>query len=101
MKVVLTDKAISDLIRIGAFIRQDNPNRAVTFVAELEQRCEGLADVPFGFALLPGREASGIRRRPHKDYLIFYRVDEAGRRVDVLHVIHGAQNYERILFSEE
>lgn len=71
MKVVLTDKAIDDLIRIGAFIQLDNPKRAVTFVAELEQRCEGLADLPLAFPLLPGREASGIRRRPHRDYLIF------------------------------
>lgn len=64
MKVVLTEKAIDDLIRIGAFIQKDNLRRAVTFVAELEQRCEGLADVPLGFPLLPGRESSGIRRRP-------------------------------------
>ncbi len=67
MKVVLTDRAISDLIHIGAFIQRDNPTRAVTFVAELEQRCEDLADVPLAFPLLPGREASGIRRRPHRD----------------------------------
>lgn len=98
MNVVLTEKAIDDLIRIGAFIQQDNPARAVTFVAELERRCATLADSPRGFPLLPGREESGIRRRSHRDYLIFYRVEEAEGRIVVLHVLHGAQDYESILF---
>jgi toxin ParE1/3/4 len=98
VNVVLTEKAIDDLIRIGAFIQQDNPARAISFVAELEQRCTTLADSPRGFPLIPGREASGIRRRPYRDYLIFYRVDEAAGRIAVLHVLHGAREYEAILF---
>lgn len=101
MKVVLTEKAIGDLIRIGRFIQLDNPTRAVTFVTELERRCETLADTPHGFPLLPGREESGIRRRPHRDYLIFYRVTEIAEQIDVLHVLNGAQDYDTILFPQE
>jgi plasmid stabilization system protein ParE len=37
----------------------------------------------------------GIRRRPFRDYLIFYRI-EAGR-ITVLRIIHGARDYDRIL----
>ncbi len=100
MKVVLTARAVADLIRIGRFIQQDNPARAVTFVAELEHRCETLADLPHGFPLVPGREASGIRRRPHRDYLIFYRINQAAEQIDVLHVLNGAQDCDAILFPE-
>ncbi|CAN7690630.1 type II toxin-antitoxin system RelE/ParE family toxin [Rhizobium sp. LjRoot30] len=99
MKVVITDAAWENMLRIGRWIRDDNPPRALTFVMELQERCEGLAQMPRAFPLLPGREERGIRRRPHGDYLIFYRIE--GDEVQVLHVLHGAQDYERILFPEE
>lgn len=98
MRVVLTEKAIADLIRIGRFIQEDNPARAVTFVEELEQRCQGLAGMARAFPLLPGREQAGIRRRSHGNYLIFYRFSEAEALVEVLHVLNGAQDYDAILF---
>ena len=36
---------------------------------------------------------------PHGNYLIFYRI--ADDTVEVLHVLHGARDYENILFPEE
>ncbi len=101
MRVVLTEAAIVDLVRIGRFIQRDNPLRAATFVAELERRCQALATAPRGYPLLPGREDSGIRRRPYRDYLIFYRVDDAQALVEVLHVLNGAQDYEPLLFPTD
>jgi plasmid stabilization system protein ParE len=41
-------------------------------------------------------ESHGVRRRPVGDYLIFYRV--AADRVEVVHVLHGARDYEALLF---
>jgi toxin ParE1/3/4 len=57
--------------------------------------------MPLGFPLLPGRAASGIRRRAHRDYLIVYRVDEAAGQIDVLHVLNGARDHDAILFPQE
>jgi len=34
----------------------------------------------------------------HENYLIFYRV--ADRRILILRVLHGAMDYERLLFPE-
>lgn len=99
MRVVLTDAAYADLLQIGATIKQDNPTRAATFVAELYDRCQLLGAMPRAFPLLPDWHASGIRRRPHGDYLIFYRIGDDV--VEVLHVLHGARDYEAILFPEE
>lgn len=99
MNVVLTEVAIGDLVRIGRFIGQDNPIRAVSFVAELEKRCQNLSFMPHAFPLLPGRETSGIRRRPYGDYLIFYRLP--AERIEVLRVLNGAQDYEAILFPAD
>ena len=101
MKVVLSGRAIDDLIGIGSYIGGDNPARAATFVSELEARCLTLADMPRGYPLLIGREASGIRRRPFGDYLIYYRIEESAPRIDILRVLRGARDIEAILFPQE
>ena len=98
MKVVVTEAAFADLLDIGRSIRRDNPARAETFVAELFDRCQRLGAMPQAYPLLPDWEAKGIRRRPYGDYLIFYRI--TGEAVEVLHVLHGARDYEAILFPE-
>ncbi|MCB1542214.1 MAG: type II toxin-antitoxin system RelE/ParE family toxin [Rhodoblastus sp.] len=98
MKVVVTEAAVADLVRIGRAIALDNPVRAETFVAELHDRCLRLAVMPRAFPLLPRWEDRGIRRRPFGDYLIFYRL--SGDTVEILHVLHGARDYEPILFPD-
>jgi toxin ParE1/3/4 len=98
MKVVITEAAFADLLHIGRAIRVDNPARAETFVDELYDRCQRLGAMPLAFPLLPDWEDKGIRRRPHGNYVIFYRVTE--KAVEVLHILHGARDYEAILFSD-
>ena len=99
MRVVVTEAALADLIRIGRTIAQDAPTRAEIFVAELYDRCRRLADMPRAYPLLPNWEDSGVRRRVHGAYLIFYRIGDD--TVEVLHILHGAQDYQRILFPDE
>lgn len=98
MQVLLTDAAKGDLLAIARFIARDSPLRALTFVAELEERCRRLADMPHGFPLVPGHEQAGVRRRIHGQYLIFYRVE--GDRIVVLHVLHGAMDIDALLFPQ-
>ena len=99
MKVVVTDAALSDLIGIGRHIARDNPNRAATFVDELQEKCRQLVDIPEAFPLLAGREETGIRRRRHGNYLIFYRISPEA--VEILHVLNGAQDYSRVPFPDD
>lgn len=96
MIVVVTAAAAADLESIGDWIAQENLRRALTFVAELRQRCESLALNPLGYSLVPHYEHLGVRRRVYRDYLIFYRI--TGDAIEVLHVLHGARDYEPILF---
>jgi toxin ParE1/3/4 len=67
-------------------------------VSELEMRCHQLGTMPKAFPLVPRHEQSGVRRRPYRDYLIFYRI--AQNRVEILHILHGARDYEALLFPE-
>jgi toxin ParE1/3/4 len=98
MKVFLSAAALADLEEIGDGIARDNPTRALTFVHELREACEGLAESPERFAVVPRYKHLGIRRRVHGNYLIFYRVEI--NMVDVLHILHGARDYDAILFPD-
>jgi toxin ParE1/3/4 len=99
MTVVVTDEAEADLEAIGDWIARDNPRRAATFVGELRRCCMELARAPRRNVLVPRYEHTGVRRRPYGNYLIFYRVIPG--RVEVLHILHGARDYEAILFPDD
>lgn len=49
MIVLITDEARTDLDRIAAYIAQDNPVRAVSFVQELLEGCRSLSASPMPF----------------------------------------------------
>jgi len=91
-------EAEADLEQIVEYIAQDSPRRAVSFACELRRRCEDLATSAEAYPFAPRYRHEGIRRRVHGNYLIFYvvRADE----VHVLHVLHGARDYEAILSPE-
>jgi toxin ParE1/3/4 len=98
MKVFFAPAAKLDLLSIGENIGQENPTRAVSFVDELIDRCYTLADLPRRYPLVPRYEHWGIRRCVYGNYLIFYRVREDA--VDIVHVLHGAMDYESMLFPD-
>ncbi len=98
MRVVFSAAAKADLIEIGDFIAEDSRKRARTFVDELVVCCRQLATMPRAFPLVPHQKDTGVRRRPYRDYVIFYRIE--GEAVQVLHVLHGARDRDWLLFPE-
>ena len=99
MRVVFAREAEADLTEIALFIARDNKPRALSFTRELRQAARQLGDMPRAFPLIPRYEHYGVRRRPYGNYLIFDRVEDD--RLTVLHVLHGARDYERLLFPDE
>lgn len=98
MNVELSFEAAQDLEGICEYIARDNPRRALSLIEELRSKCLELAATPEAFPLAPRYERFGVRRRIHGNYLIFYRADSD--KVVVLHILHGAMDYDAILFSE-
>lgn len=92
MNVQITTEAEDDLERIGDYIAQDNPRRALSFIVQLRDKCIGLAEMYEAFPLVP---RYGLRRRVHGNYVIFYKVEID--RIVVIHVLHGAMDYSAIL----
>ncbi|PSJ58297.1 type II toxin-antitoxin system RelE/ParE family toxin [Pseudaminobacter soli (ex Li et al. 2025)] len=98
MRVIFTDAAEMELEAIGDYVALESPARALGLVRELRERCLGLSDMPKRFPLLQRYRTSGIRRRVHGNYLIFYRVENDA--VQIIHILHGAMDYDGLLFPE-
>lgn len=95
MRLIFTSEARADLHSIGDIIAKENPLRALTFVEELEARCQVLLEMPLAYPLVTHRKERGIRRLVHDKYLIFYRVEADA--VIILHVLAGRMNVDAIL----
>jgi toxin ParE1/3/4 len=96
--VVVTAEAETDLEQIAAYIAEQSAEIALNFVRKLREKCESLADAPRGYPLVPRHEHLGIRGRPFGNYLIFYRIGPDA--IGVVHILHGARDYEPLLFPE-
>ena len=99
MIVVVTAEAEADLEQIAAYVAEQSPRSALTLVRELRERCESLQDTPRGYPLVPRCEHLGIRRRHFGRFLIFNRVSQDA--IEIIHILHGARDYESLLFPED
>jgi toxin ParE1/3/4 len=96
--VVLSRAAEADLESINEWIGAESSGAAAEFIAELREACVGLGSFPERFSLVPRYAAKGIRRRPCRNYLIFYAARASS--VEILRILHGARAYEAILFRD-
>lgn len=69
------------------------------FVEELEKACLDIGHRPKAYPYFDRRRARGVRRRVYGNYLIFYR--EGADGVQILHILHGARDYGRIVADDE
>ena len=98
MKTDFTREALDDLRRIEDHIAEDNPRRARRFVDELIDAASAIARSPLAYPVVPRYADLGIRRRVYGRYLVFYRVE--GDRVTVIPILHGARDYDALLFPD-
>ena len=89
MKVGFSAIAQAELTDIAAYIAQDNPARALSFVDELEAKCQGVGRAP-GIGTARPELGDGVRMLPHGRYLIFYRELDGAIRIE--RVMHGARD---------
>jgi toxin ParE1/3/4 len=84
--------ARADLMAIALYIAEDDPVRAVSFVAELQAKAHQAAERPASF---PARDeiSSGLRAVVHGRYLLFFR--ELDDEVRIVRVLHGARDLKR------
>ena len=93
-RLVILPAARADLIEIGDFIALDNPERAGSFVAEIEARMTQVAEQP-GVSSRRDELHKGLRSVRHGRYMIFF-VEKDGEAW-IIRVLHGARDLPRIL----
>jgi toxin ParE1/3/4 len=96
MQVLITEAARRDLSAIFDYLQREVPARAASLLGEILDRCQALSEMPQRYPLVPRYEHFGIRRCVQQNFLIFYRVGSL--QVEIVHILHGAQDYEPILF---
>lgn len=84
--------AEADLENIIDYIAQDSPANAKKFGKELRDKTRQLAEFPgTGRSGRPGLPDWLRELVAHKNYIIFYRVLDESRTVEILRVKHAAQ----------
>lgn len=92
-RLVFAPAARADLLDIAQYIRQESPQRAVTFVAELRSKAALAAAHPRAFATRDDISV-GLRSIVHGRYLILYRELEVDVRI--VRVVHSARDLKRL-----
>jgi addiction module RelE/StbE family toxin len=88
-KVVFSPQAIEDLELIVRYVARHNPAAALRVGNALIRRVAILEQHPFIGA--PYRKHPGTRKLSCPPYLIFYRVKDRQRCVEILRYWHGAR----------
>ena len=92
-QVVISKPALADLGTIARFIAEGphgSASAALKIGEELIVQCESLVALPNRGSAV--RSRPGMRKLSHRYYLIFYRVTEGSRLVEIVRIWDGRQN---------
>ena len=99
--VRLTDTAKQDLREIAFRIAEQSKDIEIAkrFVGESREVCQKLATFPNAGAIPKDRviRSAGYRFTVHKEYLIFYLVDEEEKQVNVMAIFNAKRDYMRVM----
>jgi addiction module RelE/StbE family toxin len=93
MKIVIREQVDADLDRIFEWIAEDSPRAATEIIRRIRQRIGRLATPGLEHMGRPGLD-EGTRELVEPPYLIVYEVHEAQEEIEVLYIVHAAQNRE-------
>ena len=93
-QIVLSPLALDDIEKIVAYVAQDDPVAAERLGHRLLDHAATLCYLPHRGGNVAQRP--GVKKLVLRPYLIFYRVDETSRRVEILRFWHGAQDSEHL-----
>lgn len=100
-RVVLTETAKLDLREITFYIAEQAKDREIArrFVSELQEKCSRLEEFPQAGALPKDHVLRSLDYRfiSHKEYLIFYSVNEEEKVVNVLAIFNARKDYLRVM----
>jgi plasmid stabilization system protein ParE len=87
--VIILEQALEDLKNIVGYIANENPGAAETLGGELLDTAMSLESLPHRGSRVKKRR--GLLKLIHGQYLIYYRVQERKKLVEIVALKHGAQ----------
>ena len=92
-QLLFTQRALNDLSEIVGHIAQDDSDAASRFRNALLDHVDLLTRFPYmGYVT---RRRPRVRKLVHTPILVYYRVDEDKRVIEVLHLRHGSRKPPR------
>ena len=88
--VVYLELAAQDVAVIRKYLSQFYLDTPVNFLTKLKRGIEGLRDNPFMYAEYADHPA--YRRMVVMEYLVFYKVYDDSKTVEIHRVLHGMKN---------
>lgn len=94
MKVRLSGKARSDLVRIYRYLADRNPAAADELAAEIDLKLNQLSHFPF-IGRTRSELAPNLRSMTVRTFLLFYRVRD--EQIEIVRVIDGCMDIQKEL----
>ena len=93
-KVLYTETALADLADILSWSWSEHPETTERFASSLLNHVDLLKNFPRMGAVV--KKYPGVRCLSHSPLKIFYRLNEQGRTVEVLHFWHGSRQSPKL-----
>jgi len=94
----IASQAKRDLNSIWRYVARTNASNALDFGDKLLLMAESLKTFPHRHGQLAKRP--NIRKVPYRSYLIFYKIDDKARTVEILRFWHAARDQRRLRLKE-
>jgi plasmid stabilization system protein ParE len=93
-RLLFTQKALKDLAEIIGYIAQDDPQAAERFGNSLLDHVQLLTRFPrMGAAI---RKRARVRKLSHSPILVYYRIHEDKRLIEILHLRHASRKPPKV-----
>jgi len=97
-KINYSDFAESDLIDISDYLSQFYPSTLDRFLKAYDKRISLLTENPYAFRICFYNPE--YRQVPVSDYIVFYKVIEEIKIVEIYRVLRSSRNIENIISNE-
>ena len=88
-RILFTQRALSDLAEIIGFIAEHDAEAAMQFGSALLDHVDLLSRFPRMGGVI--RKRSRVRKLQHSPLLVYYRIQEDKKNIEVLHFRHGSR----------
>jgi addiction module RelE/StbE family toxin len=95
----ISSQALRDLKEIESYTQPDAMPPGSEFNERLLDRAQSLTTFPYRHGSVAGR--LNIRKVPFHSYIIFYKIHDDERVVEILRFWHAARNQRRLRLKEE